>query len=140
MSVVVVDLGMLRSVSQLGNGWPRVRRVGLFSNDVTIDRHTTFASLTPAAFSGYDGERDIGTWSVPVIEGDRAIVRAAPIIWTYDGGVPSGYVWGYYVVDDDGELLWADKRPELPVAMVAAGQNYTVIPVMTAGTRFGGTT
>lgn len=140
MALVVVDTGMVRQLVRLAAAWPRPRKIGLFQNDPVIDRHTTIASLDPCVFSGYDGERDVGAWTLPSIEGDRAVSRSTPVIWTYDGGPATGYVFGYYVVDEDGELLWAERRTGLPVAMVVTGQDYTVIPVLSSGTRYGGVT
>lgn len=140
MSLVVVDEGALRSCGRLASAWPDARRVGLLGEDLVADRHATIANIVPATFSGYDGERAIEGWSLPVMEGDRAVSRATPVIWTYDGSSPSGYVFGYYVVDEDGALLHLEKRVGGPVAMVASGQQYKVVPVLTAGTRFGGET
>jgi len=140
MSLVSVDEGAIRACKLLAQGWPTYRYVGLYQNEVTIDRHVTIDKLEDCDFSGYVGRQKIEAWGPADFVGDRAVSYAAPLTWEYDGGDPSGWVVGYYVVDEDGVLLWVEERPEGPVAMVQGGQFFQVTPSLSVGTRYGGTT
>lgn len=140
MGLIVVDEGALRACDLFARKWPTARRIGLYQNQVLLSRHTTIDTLEPAEFSGYDGERPLPDFAPPQMNGDRAIAYADPVTWSYDGGDPTGYVVGYYVVDDDGYLLWVEQRAAGPLAMVSQGQVYTVTPALSTATRYGGTT
>jgi hypothetical protein len=138
--LVVVDEGAKRAATLWARNWWLARKVGLYQNGPIPSRHTVLADLEPCTFGGYDGERTIADWTVAAMEGDRAVSRATPVLWTFDGIGSTGYVMGYYVVDGDGVLLWLEPRADGPVAMVTPGQTYQVVPVISVGTRYGAIT
>jgi len=140
MALVVVDDGALRSCRQLTQQWPSARFVGLFSNELTMDRHLTIESIEECAFSGYGGKQELGTFGDPEMQGDRAVAYSVELLWSHDGGPVSDWVVGYFVVDSDGALLWVEDRDGGPVAMTQGGQTYKVTPALSAGTRYGATT
>jgi len=138
--LVVVDDGALRACAQLANQWGGVRYVGLYSNELTMDRHLTIDNIEECAFSGYSGRQELGTFGAPEMQGDRAVAYSTELLWAHDGGPQSDWVVGYFVVDSDGALLWIEDNADGPVALVSGGQTYKVTPALSAGTRYGGTT
>lgn len=138
MPLVVVDVGMMRALDKIARYRTPSLLIGLYQTTLTIDHLTPLGVIEPCIFSGYDGLREITGWTPAVMAGDRAISAADPVTWTYDGGVPTGWIAGYYILDYDGELLWLENRKDGPKAMRHAAKDYTVVPTLTHGTRFGG--
>lgn len=136
MSLVLVESGMLAELDRMTAAWAGVRFMGLFSNDLEPDRTTTIGQITPAAFSGYVGLRPLMGWSPATLLGERAVSSGALMTWAHNGGPHSGWVFGYYVVDPSGTLVWAERRPGPAVALFRAGQTYSVIPQFSLGSRF----
>lgn len=130
--------GMLRSLSTLIANWlaSPILRAGLYENDITPSRALTISSVVPATFAGYVGLRSLGGWKPPTIDGDWAVTRASPVEWTYNGGSPAGRVYGYYVVDGDGELVWLEPRAEGPLWLVNAGAICSVHAAINLGSLF----
>lgn len=138
--LVVVDAGLERAGALLANSWPGTRRIGLYEVAVAVDRHTTFANLTPCAWSGYAGELPLPALDGMAFDGPLFVLRFQAASWVCDGGSPGGYVAGYYVVDADGALLWVEPRAAGPQTVTLAGQTYVVVPRVSVATRFGGET
>jgi hypothetical protein len=136
MSLVLVEQGMKEELDAMTARWGGIRFIGLFQNDLVIERTTTIDAIEPATFSGYVGLRPLMGWSAAVIRGDRAVTGAAPVNWVHNGGPLTNWIFGYYVVDPSGFLVWAERRPGSPIAMISAGQIYEVGPVFSQGSRF----
>lgn len=136
MSIVLVNGGLAAFVGTLRASWVGTLKIGLFQNDWFPARSSTIAEVTPCTFSGYDGLRDVVSWSMPSVVGDRVAIQAASVTWTHDGGPLSNWVIGYYVVDLSGTLLWAERRAGGSVPMYGAGQTAGVIPAFSLRSQF----
>jgi hypothetical protein len=138
--VVFTDDALVRILNQFIASWPTARRVGLYSNPRVIDRLTRIDDLEPTTFSGYGGELPFPAVWTQTDPTPYALAVTAPLIWTHDGGPDDDYVAGYYVVDDDGVLLFAQPGPSTPKPMINAGQVYRVDLNVAAFTKYGGIT
>jgi hypothetical protein len=114
-----------------------VWKIGLFKNDLTPDVDTLLADVTPADFGGYSGlqtlEFSLGTitWVAP-----RMVVTGPDVTWTADG-TSTNTVYGYYVTNDDGDVLrYIERRASGGVLFGATGQTYTVTPKLTLRSEF----
>lgn len=135
-SIVVMDQGILANLNALTDAWRGHRRVGLMQNDAEPEPWWTITQIEPAAFSGYGGPHNILLWSAATLSGHVAVSRAQPNVWAHNGGGVSGWVSGYYVIDNSGVLMWAALQPGPAVGLYVAGDTYTVIPEYTLRSRF----
>lgn len=76
----------------------------------------------------------MNTWGTPYINpSDQGQVDEIIRIWTVAGSPVSEQVYGYFVTDGSGNLLWAELNPAGPQPMNLVGQTYSVLPIMRAG-------
>jgi hypothetical protein len=136
MSLVLVEQGMIEELDAMTTRWAGIRFAGLFQNDLVIQRTTRIEHIVPATFSGYVGLRPLMGWTPAAILGERAVSSAAPVTWVHDGGTSSNWIFGYYVVDPSGSLVWAERRPGPAKTMIYAGEIYEVSPQFSQGSRF----
>jgi len=82
----------------------------LFSNNITPSETTTTGSLTQVTGGGYtEKELVVGNWTVaPGAPGTATYNSPQNFAFTGTTGAP-GTVYGYYVVDEDGTLMWAER-------------------------------
>jgi len=129
-------LGDLSILTSLRTGWLHSLRAGLWSGAFEPRHDSTIGELGPASFSGYSGLRDMITWNTPVITGSRAVMQHGELLWHHDGGPDVDMVAGYYVVDTDGTLVWAEVRSAGPVLMQSATDVYRLVPAYTIRSEF----
>jgi hypothetical protein len=88
----------------------------------------TLGHLVPANFSGYAGLQACFGWSVPVISGPYAISKAHELIWTHNGGPAANWIYGYYVLNLAGALMWAERFCPAPATIDKGGLSVRVQP------------
>lgn len=137
MPVIVSYDGSINACDAFTTRNTGLLRVGLFQNDWDPRPWQTISAVVPCDFSGYDGLHALMAWSAAVMEGDQAVSRAVERIWIHNGGPVQGYVFGYYVVDPTGKLLWAERDPAGPVPMINALGVYRCVPTWTQSSKFG---
>lgn len=137
MPLIVVDYSVLENLDRVTRLRVDPLFVGLYQSAGSIDRHLLIGGVVPCTFSGYDGLRPIVHWTVPAMTGPLAITRADPVLWTYDGGNPTGFVAGYYVVDVAGRLRWIEPIQTGPRPLTIAGQVHEVDPAFSSSTLYG---
>lgn len=101
----------------------------LYANNYTPVETSVVGDFTEATFSGYSGGVALSNWTAPAIVGGVATSAADPVDQTHNGGATSNTVYGFFVKNVAGDLVWAERDPS-PVVMNAAGQIYRVYPVM----------
>jgi hypothetical protein len=136
MTLIVSDLGSQYTAAVLKAAWINAFQVGLYSNDWTPYRGMRLSMVTPASFSGYVGLRTINTFSSLTWDGTRATLTGPLMRWVHDGGPIQGLVFGYYVVNTAGDLVWAE-RIDPPTWLIEAGEAYRVTPRFTVRSEFG---
>jgi hypothetical protein len=139
MSLVVVMGEIEKTLEQTASEFAAgPYRMGLYKNDHTPSLEDVIASFDAADFGGYDGERDLPDWDLGglIWDGFRWTVTHPDVVWEADG-TSSNSIYGYYVVDQSGNLAWAERRTDGAVTIGAAGQTYTVSPRFTRRSEFG---
>ena len=136
MSLVVQSADLLDQLNMLTSSWSGVRKIGLYQNDWSPERDSTIEHVEECTFAGYDGSHDLLGWSGAAMLGDSAVSYATPRLWTYNGDPPSGWVVGYFVTDSGGRLVWAERLPTGPVALVTAGQTFELTPAFALRSRY----
>jgi hypothetical protein len=84
-------------------------QVGLYTNNYVILPTSTISNITEASFSGY-ARVNIGSTLPPVWDsGTNSYTQQfAPIVFTYTGGSTSGAIYGWFCVDNSGNLVCGD--------------------------------
>lgn len=135
MSLILADVGAEAFLkARLNNVWPASKdlTLKLFTNDITpLDGHTA-ADYTEATGGGYVPKTlTAGNWTISTVSG---IPQAAYIeqVFTFTGPLTTNpTVFGYYVVDADDVLQWAERLSG-EVTPVASGNHIDITPVFQA--------
>lgn len=85
-----------------------------------------FGGYASQALSAFPGS----SWATP-----RATTTGAAKVFTATGA-SANVVYGYYVTNSAGDLVWAERNAAGGVTIGSAGQTYTVTPVMTNRDEF----
>lgn len=107
----------------------------LYKNNVTppVDGDVV-GNYTEADFGGYASQVlsvfPASSWVSP-----RATTTAAAQVFTATGA-SANTIYGYYVTDSGGLLVYAERNAAGGVVIGSAGQTYTVTPVMTLRDEF----
>jgi hypothetical protein len=103
----------------------------LFQNDhvpVVTDGDLSF---TVATFSGYVPIL-LGPWSAAFINGlGKGEIDAGPAVFAHNGGATANIIYGAFVVDAAGHVVYAERFPA-PQVMSAMPDTITYTPVVTA--------
>lgn len=102
--------------------------IKLFKNNYTPVAGTTLANLTEADFSGYASVVLAGWTAAAIGAGGRAYSQADLVTFAHNGGVTANSIYGYWVVDSGGTLLWAERFATAPITMSGLGDSIVVIP------------
>lgn len=120
----LVDRQQVLRLGFIGRYWLR-----LFQNDHDPDRADTVGSYVEATFSGYPGPVPITDWTSPAVSAHVSSMKADLVNYTHSGGPLGNYIFGYYVTNAAGALMWAERRPGAGLPMFQAGEVYQVTPV-----------
>lgn len=126
--LVLPDSGLVDALAILTAGWEARWRYGLFQNDFVPRQSMTLLNITPATFSGYAGLQPCFSWSVPLVNGPYAISNAHELIWTHDGGPVGNWIYGYYVLNLGGVLMWAERFCPAPATVDKGGLSVRLKP------------
>lgn len=102
----------------------------LFKNNWTPSPDDDVSDYTSANFSGYSSAA-LNSWGGAALNADLfAQVTHPDKVFTHNGGATNNDIYGYYVTDSSGDLVWAERAAAAPFAMDAGGKTYTVSPEM----------
>lgn len=135
MSLKVPDAGLLRLLPVLTG---ETYTLHLYKNDYTPVSGSDTGNFSEATFKGYSGGVTLANWTTPTIVSGRAVSTPDPVDQTYNsaaGGDASNTIYGYYVKDGAGDLVWAERDPN-PVVMDTNGQIYRVEAIFTFKSEF----
>jgi len=134
MPLKVPDLSERRLLDLLVGAWSCTVR--LYKNDYTPTDTDTVANYVEADFNGYSAQAAVG-WSAATGDGlGRAFTQATQLVYTKAAGGTTNQIYGYYVTDAGGNLLWAERDPNAPIPMVNTGDQYKVTPRFTFKSEF----
>ncbi len=99
----------------------------LFQNAATPSFNSVIGDFVESNFPGY-APVDIAAWILgPVITNVGYMQTVTPCVFTVSSGAgPPQLAYGYYVLDDSGNLLWAELDPNGPTSMSSSGNQVQV--------------
>lgn len=133
MPLVICQQGLIRLLANGCNygAAPFPSHVGLYVNNFTPTVNDTLASYSELSAGWYARIALVG-WSAPIYAAPFAQSTANPVVWTNTDGIGSPRtVYGYFVVDSSGALVWAERDPSAPVVILGGGGTYSVGPRLT---------
>lgn len=135
MSLVLCNGGSAALLTQLV-AWLNANAVlRLFQNNKVPAATDVAADYTEATFTGYAAQPII-TFAAPVLTAPREITSAAPMLFTAGVIGTGNSIYGYYVTDLAGNLLWAERDTNAPILMTTTGDQYTIIPRFSLRSEF----
>lgn len=101
-------------------------KLRLYQNNHTPDPNDTVASYTEANFTGY-AAINVNSWGNAYLNGD-GIAQIDEINRTFNqtGVGATCLVFGYYITDNNNNLVWAESNDNGPFNMNANGLVYIV--------------
>jgi len=126
LSLKVTDVGELYLLDRLASAEMDAFTVHLYKNDYTPVDGSVDTDFTEADFSGYAGGISLSTHATPSTVAGRATTTWTPKIWTHNGGGTSNLVYGYFVLNSGGDVIWAERDPSAPRSMAVLGDAINV--------------
>ncbi len=105
--------------------------VRLFQNNYTPVAATVAGDLTEANFSGYAAAAPAGGAVAGALDAENRAVATWNSITFTKNGATGNTIYGYYVTEMTGLLLWVE-RFDASIAMTVDGAFITLIPKLTA--------
>lgn len=127
--IVIPDIAAISLIADLFDDATTVFH--LYVNNVTITQSTTLANFVEASWPAYK-PATVTTWAPALTVNGRAVSQADPTLWVRGVGGTASLVYGYFVTDTlGGPLLWAEARPQGPLAMTAPTDQVLILPQLT---------
>lgn len=106
----------------------------LYKNNHTPVDTDTVADYTEANFTGYSSI-PLNAWGTAFLNGsNKGQTEMSTQFFTQTGTGTTCDVYGYYVTDGSGNLIWAELNPDGVFHMVNTGSVYEVTPKLTDDT------
>lgn len=140
MSMVLPDIGKVNFAKYATRQTASANLYcNLFQNNATITHSTVIGDLTPATFSGYAQVLMSGPVTSGTLDGSgRSVTQWDLITWT-KSGVTGNTIYGYYVTDNAGALLWVEKFATGTWDMNTDGNVLQMYPLLTDKSQFSNT-
>lgn len=107
-----------------------------YSNNHTPTDADDVTDYTECTFPGY-ADVPLNSWTSPTINVDgKAEISMTEQLFTAGSIVTPENIYGIYVTDAGGDLVYAERDPGGPVSMAVAGQQYGYLPRFTARSEF----
>lgn len=107
----------------------------LYVNNYTPVAGSLLANFTEATFPGY-ARASLTGWDAAVIVSDHSRQVADDCLFTLSATGGPYSVYGYFVLDGAGDLLWAERDPNAPGVLSTIGDQFRVIPQLTMVSEF----
>lgn len=136
MAIKVPDVGEVNLMDILRAAMNGLgMRIRLNKNDKTPADADVLGDYTEADFSGY-AVGVLGNMGFPSTAGGKAITVGDPVSFVHNGGATPNDIYGYYITDTAGTLLyWAERFTTPPINMSANGNRIIVTPQLTGKTE-----
>lgn len=130
MAIITSDLGAQKILDAFFNQTSNDLTLKLFTNDITPTDTNVAGDFTEAAGGGYAAKTlSAGSWTDSVT-GGIAQVAYAKQTFTFTGALNGGAsIYGYYVIDGAGTLIYSEKRNAGAFTPIDNGDYYEVTPV-----------
>ena len=128
--LLVPDVGLTNLLDLLTAAWGDTLEVGLFNTAHAPDPSDVPGTYTAieATFPGY-ARQTLENWTPALlIASGFAQTEADVVTWTRGAGAGTEDIFGYFVLDASGNLLWAESPPWAPVTIDTLGQQLAFLP------------
>jgi len=102
--------------------------IRLFKNDHVPTESDTVTDYVEADFTGY-ASITLSNWDDPTYSSGKARIEHPQVSWTNTGAAAQD-VYGYYITDASGLLLWAERDPNAPITL-GPSDTYAITARMT---------
>jgi hypothetical protein len=134
MANVVLQQGDVAILDRLRLDGQALHTLHLYQNNHTPSPTDVNGSYTEATFSGY-GAVLLGTWTAAFVNGSgQGEIDAAMATFTHNGGGTANTIYGAYVTDQAGDVVYAELFPA-PQVMSSLGNSISYTPAFTAVTQ-----
>lgn len=131
MANVFLQQGDVRFLDAVRDDGTVLHTLRLFQNDHVPDVLDIDADYTEADFSGYAAVA-LGSWNPAFVNVDgKGEIDADPTTFEHDGGGDDNNVYGAYITDQAGLVVYAE-RFDAPIVMEAAGNKVIYTARLTA--------
>lgn len=128
MALKLTDQGAYQLfVASLTSYFAGICVLHLYQNNYTPVEASVLGNFTEATFTGYSSVA-LTSWSLPVLTSPYQQITSAAVPFTVGTVGTGNNIYGYYVTDGSGNVLWAERDGNAPIAMSTTGAQYTVIP------------
>jgi len=126
MSLIVTNAGeRLLFEYALGKTAQSTMTLRLFTNNITLTESTLAGALTELSGNGYSAQAlTPASWTIT--EGDPTIAQHAQLTFTATGAW--GNVYGYYITNASGALIWAESFQGGAIPISSNGETLKVTP------------
>jgi len=136
MALVYAESGTLGALQAVIDEQLEGAELHLYSNNHTPLAGDTVADYDECTFDGYAAIPLVG-WTAPaILLSGKAGTDLGPQTFTAGGSVTPEDVYGIYVTDSLGVLVYAELNPAGLVVMSVPGQEYSYTPVVTLVSEF----
>jgi len=112
MTIMTQDSGALSFLkARLNNDFPTSKdlTLKLFCNDITPSDSDVVGDYTEAVGGGYASKTlTCGSWTISIADGIAQAVYVQQSFYLTGTLTTNTTIYGYFVVDGDGSLMWAD--------------------------------
>jgi hypothetical protein len=120
MAVLVPKAQIAANLSAIQTASLKALTVRLLHDQLPEDPETPLTALVAAeaTFGGYAPKTAVALTGPVVIPGETPELISPLLTWTYGGVAPSGIMYGYFVVDATGAILywWENFPTPIPLA------------------------
>lgn len=100
----------------------------LFAVDLLPQPDTDSSEFVQPTWAGYE-PKPLKEWSTVYLAPDRAAETSHPrVVWTRTDDGPPAMIYGYWITDPQGRVLWSERDPRAPVAIDGFGGKYALLP------------
>lgn len=126
-------LGLITDGTLTGAGPLDGAKVGLYTNEITLNKDLVYADLEQPTFTGYAASTAVVWGDSYVTQDDRVLLTGDAKKFECTGGTPSDTVRGYFLYTGTApnEVLLMAEEFENPVFISEVSNGVTVVPVVT---------
>lgn len=128
--LLVPDVGLTALLDVLTGEFTNTLEVGLFNAAHAPAAGDVLSDYTAieATFPGYS-RQVLDNWTAALlIASGFAQTEADIVTWTRGAGAGTEDIYGYFVVDGGGNLLWAEAPTWAPITIDTLGQTISFLP------------
>lgn len=137
MPLVISDQGIAKRLTGIRSALGLTCQLGLFNSNITPSRTDVATTYTAheATFGGYS-RATLNSWGAITVVLHVAAMQEIVRTFTRTGGATET-IYGYFVLDNLGALMWAEAFPGGGIVMSGVGQMIAILPGLTDESKFG---